>query len=196
MSEQGELPGVSRCCSPDSYSREQARAHGETWWQSPFVAARRNVQSCFLYAHEDLGLPWWAALALGGFSIRLACMPLVLKAAAVSSNWAKGQRSAMRHITYILGEPSIDHLRPAVATHDARKKLLAVKLAPGSPNRLWMAAPLAQVCPLTSLLHPITVWLLRSAGYDVKVHLVDTCVTGSGQAILRARGVARSTREM
>jgi hypothetical protein len=164
MTEQVELAGISRCCSPDSYSTQQASEHVETWWQSSFFAAKRSVQSCFIYAHEDLGLPWWAALALGGFSIRLTCMPLVLKAAAVSSNWAKGHSSAIRHITYVLGEPSVERLSPAVATHDGRKKLLAAKLAPSSTNRLWMAVPLAQVCTLMHISHPETVWICKHSG--------------------------------
>jgi hypothetical protein len=147
MTSEADLPGVSRCCSPSQYQvRSTADRHDKfQWLGSSFQTATRAAQSQLVAFHDSTGLPWWSTLALCGASLRVVCMPLAIKASAVGSNLFSGQRNAMRLISHLIGEPPIATLTPALADRDARKRALAPILAPGSTNRLWVAAPLLQV---------------------------------------------------
>lgn len=140
----------SRCCSPNAYASstavEPSRApthNAWDWLADSMRSATSRVGSGLVEFKEATGAPWWLTLAAAGVGVRAVCMPVVLKAATVGSNMLAGKRSAMRHTSYLLGEPAAAAW-PSQADHEARRKRLAPALAPGSTNRLWLAAPLLQ----------------------------------------------------
>ena len=140
---------AGRCCSPDAYtstapSALQQQPAGGDWLAGRLRSATSSVQRGLIAVHEATGAPWWLTIAGAGVGVRLLCAPAVLHASTVGSNIMSGKRNAMRHVTYLLGEPTAAAW-PTVAEHEARRKRLAPQLAPGSTNRLHLGLPLLQV---------------------------------------------------
>ena len=145
MAADSTLRSASRCCSPDLYDRRKAPAEAsqsqDDWWAKLGQPAR----SAMLQLHEVFNVPWWATIGLCGVSLRLAVLPLSLKANAVGASIVQGRKNAVRHMADLIGAPMSAGLSPELTTHEVRQRELATKLAPGSTSRLWLAAPLLQV---------------------------------------------------
>ena len=116
-----------------------------SWLPESIQRVSTGVEIRLIHFHEQTGAPWWAVLMGLGAGLRIMCMPAAVKASAVASNNTAGKQIAWRHISYLIGEPSVASLTPSIAGHGARQKRLAPQMAPGSVNKLWYAAPFVQV---------------------------------------------------
>jgi hypothetical protein len=145
---EGRIEDESRCCSPDSYllvdETSASPPNARTW--SSLNPAAQALKLGIEWFHEISGIPWWADIMLVGVSVRLATLPLSMRAAATVKNAVKGSQEALKQTKYLLGDVSITSVQPCLLSHQQRQRVLRGRLANGPINKLHLFAPLVQVC--------------------------------------------------
>ena len=142
-----DTSNIERCCSPACYVRpsESDTNKQVSWLLGPVRSAAAEVKTGIERLHVASGLPWWATLALVGSGLRVATLPLSLRAASTVKNIMKGGDEATKQITHMLGDAQMAGTAPRLLPHARRLKVLRRRLAPGSTSAAWLLAPLVQV---------------------------------------------------
>jgi hypothetical protein len=133
-------------CS-ESTSRNRNRSVLAEFAQGPVEALQSGISGI----HDALGIPWWAIVVGAGVCARALTLPLSLRAAAAGTNFTRARRAVDESAFRLLGDAGFAKCTPELAPHSKRLHMLTKQLAPRPNSRMWLLAPVAQVC--SSFLH-------------------------------------------
>ena len=102
-------------------------------------------QSAIVSVHDALGIPWWATVVGAGICARALTLPLSLRAAAAGSNFTHARTAVNASTFRLLGDAGFAKCTPELEPHAKRLPMLTQQFARKPNNRIWLAAPLAQV---------------------------------------------------